>query len=149
VKYQERFDDIMELVQGANSAEDAQARVVEHLYERFRRYDWVGIYRLEGEELVLGPWKGKAATEHVRIRVGEGVCGACAVSCRTELVPDVGADARYLACFSETRSEIVVPIVKKGRFWGEIDIDSGTLNAFDPDDVEFLEAMAKLLAERI
>ncbi len=149
MKYPERLDDIKELIQGATTAEDAQARVVEHLYERFRRYDWVGIYRLEGEELVLGPWKGKAATEHVRIRVGEGVCGACAVSCRTEVVPDVSADARYLACFSETKSEIVVPIVKKGRFWGEIDIDSSTLNAFDPDDVEFLEALAKLLAERI
>jgi GAF domain-containing protein len=130
VKYQERFDDIMELVQGANSAEDAQARVVEHLYERFRRYDWVGIYRLEGEELMLGPWKGKAATEHVRIKVGKGVCGACAVSCKTEVVPDVRADARYLACFSETKSEIVVPIVKNGRFWGEIDIDSSSLDAF-------------------
>lgn len=149
MKYQERFDDITELVQGANTAEDAQARVVEHLYERFRCYDWVGIYRLEGEELMLGPWKGKAATEHVRIKRGEGVCGACAVSGKTEVVPDVSADARYLACFSETKSEIVVPIIKNGRFWGEIDIDSSTLNAFGPDDVEFLEALAKLLAGRV
>jgi L-methionine (R)-S-oxide reductase len=149
VKYPERLDDVSDLIQGATTAEDAQARVVEHLYERFRRYDWVGIYRLEGDELVLGPWKGKAETEHVRIRVGEGVCGACAVSCRTEVVPDVSVDARYLACFSGTKSEIVVPIAKRGRFWGEIDIDSCTLNAFDPDDVEFLEALAKLLAERV
>jgi len=149
VKYPERLDDIAELIRGATTAEDAQARAVEHLYERFRRYDWVGIYRLEGEELVLGPWKGEAATEHVRIRVGEGVCGACAVSGRTEVVPDVSADDRYVACFSETKSEIVVPIVKKGRFWGEIDIDSSTLNAFGPDDVEFLEALAKLLAARV
>ena len=97
-------------------------------------------------EQILDPPTG---ADVVRIRVGEGVCGACAVSGRTEVVPDVSADARYLACFSETRSEIVVPIVKKGRFWGEIDIDSGTLDAFGSDDVEFLEALAKLLAERV
>lgn len=149
MKFQERFDDIKELVQGANTSEDAQARVVEHLYERFRRYDWVGIYRIEGRELVLGPWKGETATEHVRIPVGEGVCGACAESCRTEVVPDVSTDSRYMACFSGTKSEIVVPIMKDGRFWGEIDVDSGTPDAFGPDDVEFLETVAELLAGRV
>jgi GAF domain-containing protein len=64
-------------------------------------------------------------------------------------VPDVEADARYLACSLETRSEIVVPIIKNGSFWGEIDVDSDRPNAFGPDDVEFLEAVARLLPERL
>ena len=64
-------------------------------------------------------------------------------------MPDVGADARYLACSLETQSEIVVPIIKGGAFWGEIDIDSDRPDAFGPDDVEFLEAVARLIAETL
>jgi L-methionine (R)-S-oxide reductase len=64
-------------------------------------------------------------------------------------VPDVQADARYLACSLETRSEIVVPITKGGAFWGEIDIDSDRPDAFGSDDVEFLETVARLLSERL
>ena len=101
------------------------------------------------KSLVLGPWQGATPTEHVRIKTGKGICGACAVSGRTEVVPDVGADARYIACFGETRSEIVVPIIVRGQFWGEIDIDSNARNAFSPADVKFLEATAKLLAEML
>ena len=149
MRYQHEFEEIRELIGAAQRSEDAQARAVLYLYENFGHYNWVGIYRLEGEELVLGPWQGEAATEHVRIRVGEGVCGACAVSCKTEVVPDVGADARYLACFAGTRSEIVVPVIKDGKFWGEIDIDSSDRAAFGPDDVKFLEGVALLLAEMV
>jgi GAF domain-containing protein len=108
----------------------------------------VGIYRLEGGDLVLGPFQGKP-TVHTRIPVGTGVCGAAAVSKKTEVVPDVQADARYLACSFETRSEIVVPVIKDGGFWGEIDIDSDRPDAFGPDDVELLEAVARLMAERL
>jgi L-methionine (R)-S-oxide reductase len=85
---------------------------------------------------------------HTSIPVGRGICGAAAVSKKTEVVPDVKADARYLACSLDTRSEIVVPVVKGGAFWGEIDIDSDRPNAFTPDDVEFLEAVARLMSER-
>lgn len=149
MRYREERDAVRALVSAAQRPEDAQARVVLYLYENFSHYDWVGIYRLEDDTLVLGPWQGNAATEHTRIRAGEGICGACAVTCRTEVVPDVAADARYLACFSETKSEVVVPIIVRGRLWGEIDIDSSTRNAFSPADVEFLEATAKLLAEML
>lgn len=149
MNYAEELDNLRTLVRAAQRPEDAQARVVLYLYKNIPHYDWVGIYRLEADTLVLGPWQGAAATEHVRIPAGQGICGACAVSCRTEVVPDVGADARYLACFDDTKSEIVVPIIVRGRFWGEIDIDSGTRNAFSPADVRFLEAAAKLLADML
>ena len=147
MRRRQEYDEVRDLVRAAQRPEDAQARVVLYLYENFGHYDWVGIYRLEKEDLVLGPWHGEKPTEHVRIPKGQGICGACAVTCKTEVVPDVNADARYLACFSETRSEIVVPVIKDGAFWGEIDIDSSERSAFGPDDVEFLEAVAKLLAD--
>jgi L-methionine (R)-S-oxide reductase len=91
---------------------------------------------------VLGPWKGQQATEHVRIPVGQGVCGAAAASGQTEVVDDVNADPRYLACFPSTRSEIVVPIAHEGRVVGEIDIDSDRPAAFGDEDREFLERIS-------
>jgi GAF domain-containing protein len=86
---------------------------------------------------------------HTSIPVGTGICGAAAVSQKTDVVPDVEADARYIACSLETRSEIVVPVIKGSAFWGEIDIDSDRPDAFGPDDVEFLEAVARLMSERL
>ena len=88
--------------------------VVEALHDGNEHYSWVGIYLVEGDDLVLGPWKGPEATEHVRIPVGEGICGAAAATGETEVVDDVNADPRYLACFPSTRSEIVVPISYEG-----------------------------------
>ena len=126
-------------------ASDLQ-EVVDLLHDRVEHYCWVGIYLVEGDDLVLGPWKGPEATEHVRIPVGQGVCGAAAASGRTEVVDDVNADPRYLACFPSTRSEIVVPIHRDGRVVGEIDIDSDTPAAFGHDDRAFLERIAQLVS---
>lgn len=148
MKYRREFDEMKELVLAAKGPEDAQARVVISLHKDFPHYNWVGIYRLEGQNLVLGPFQGKP-TVHTSIPVGKGICGAAAVSMKTEVVPNVEADARYLACSLETSSEIVVPVIKDGGFWGEIDIDSDRPDAFGPDDVEFLEAVARLLSERL
>jgi GAF domain-containing protein len=128
------------------SADDPPATAVETLQEGFEHYSWVGIYLVEGDELVLGPWQGSEATEHVRIPVGQGVCGAAAASGRTEIVDDVSADPRYLACFPSTRSEIVVPIAHDGRVVGEIDIDSDRPAAFGDEDRAFLERVADLIA---
>jgi L-methionine (R)-S-oxide reductase len=148
MKHQDQFDELKEFVLAAKGPEDVQARVVISLHKNFPHYNWAGIYRLEGQNLVLGPFQGKP-TVHIRIPVGAGVCGSAALSQKTEVVPNVEADARYLACSLETRSEIVVPIIKNGAFWGEIDIDSDRPDAFGPDDVEFLEAVARLLSERL
>jgi GAF domain-containing protein len=148
MKYQVQFDEMRELLLAAKGPEDVQARVVISLHKNFPHYNWVGVYRLEGSHLTLGPYQGKP-TVHTSIPVGKGICGAAAASRKTEVVPDVEADARYLACSLETRSEIVVPVIKGGAFWGEIDVDSDRPHAFGPDDVEFLEAVARLLSERL
>ena len=127
---------------GADTLQEA----VEVLHDQVEHYSWVGIYLVEGEDLVLGPWRGPQATEHVRIPVGQGVCGAAAASGETEIVDDVNADPRYLACFPSTRSEIVVPISHEGRVVGEIDIDSDQPAAFGAEDRELLGRVAVLLA---
>ena len=100
---------------------------------------------MAGSDLVLGPWSGPAATEHTRIPIGTGVCGAAA-SGRSEILGDVSRDPRYLACFPSTKSEIVVPIRLGDRVVGEIDIDGRELNGFGPADQRFLESVALLLA---
>jgi len=116
---------------------------VDVLHDEVEHYAWVGIYLVEGDDLVLGPWRGPQATEHVRIPVGQGVCGAAAASGETEIVD---ADPRYLACFPSTRSEIVVPISHEGRVVGEIDIDSDRPAAFGEDDRALLERVAMVVA---
>jgi L-methionine (R)-S-oxide reductase len=116
---------------------------------RLPYYNWVGFYMLDPSDesvLVLGPFRG-AQTEHVRIPITEGICGAAVAQGETVIVEDVSADPRYLACSLETRSEIVVPIRAKGKIVGEIDIDSHTRNAFASDDRSFLEDCAALLGE--
>ena len=128
------------------AASGSLQEVVDLLHDRVGHYSWVGIYLVEGDDLVLGPWKGPEATEHVRIPVGQGVCGAAAASGETEIVDDVNADPRYLACFASTRSEIVVPVSREGRVVGEIDIDSDRPAAFDEDDRALLERIALLIS---
>lgn len=141
VDYERAYQDIARLARSA----DAQV-VVDYLHDNFPTHSWVGIYWVEGSDLVLGPWKGPEATEHTRIPIGTGVCGAAAALGRTEVVSDVSKDPRYLACFPYTRSEIVVPIFAGSKVIGEIDIDGNDLNAFGPTDQRFLERVADLLA---
>lgn len=112
---------------------------------RVPHYHWVGIYLLQGDELQLGPYAGKP-TAHTRIRLGQGICGAAARTGKPLLVPDVSADARYLACSAETRSELVVPILDGHKVLGEIDIDSDLPNAFNEHDQALLERAASLMA---
>lgn len=127
------------------SALEAAVRV---LKAEMSRYTWVGIYLLYGNELVLGPYLGKPSP-HTRIPVGRGICGAAAAEKATIIVEDVDADPRYLACSIDTRSEIVVPIMRDRAVLGEIDIDSDQRAAFDDADRELLERVADLLAARL
>ena len=126
----------------------ALQHVVGILKREVQHYTWVGIYLLEGEELVLGPFLGKPSP-HTRIAIGQGICGAAARERDTIIVDDVNADSRYLACSLETKSEIVVPIMSGERVLGEIDIDSDQPAAFGPADRELLEQVAPLLAEAL
>jgi L-methionine (R)-S-oxide reductase len=144
--YSGAIEALEETLGSETEADQVLRQTVELLHDRFEHYSWVGIYLVEGDELVLGPWKGPEATEHVRIPIGQGICGAAAATGVTEIVDDVNADERYLACFPSTRSEIVVPISYEGRVVGEIDIDSARPAAFRQDDREFLERVARLVS---
>jgi L-methionine (R)-S-oxide reductase len=126
----------------------ATTETVRLLAAEMPAYTWVGIYVLEGEELVLGPFVGKPSP-HTRIPLGRGICGAAATEKATIIVDDVNADPRYLACSLETRSEIVVPILLRGEVLGEIDIDSDQPAAFGEADRVLLEKVAALLAPRM
>lgn len=126
-------------------ARDAGYRFcVQLLKQHFPKYDWAGIYLVEGNELVVHNYLG-APTPHTRIPIGQGICGAAVAEEQTIIVPDVNADPRYLSCSLETKSEIVVPIQGE-RMYGEIDIDSHTPNAFWENDKAYLEHMAESLA---
>jgi len=124
---------------------DEALDVVVDALAQVAHYNWIGIYLLDGDTLVLGHFRG-AETEHVRIPIGQGICGLAARTAQTVNVPDVNKDPRYLACFLNTRSELVVPIFDPhGRVVGEIDIDSDTANAFTQVDESVVERIARLL----
>jgi len=142
----ETLDAIEQVTASEPDSDEVLRRVVDLLHDRIGHYSWVGIYFVEGDDLALGPWSGPAATEHVRIPIGQGVCGAAAASGQTEIVDDVNADPRYLACFLSTRSEIVVPISYEDIVVAEIDIDSDTPAVFGDADRVFLERVAELIS---
>jgi len=102
----------------------------------------VGIYFVEGDDLVLGPFQGQVAC--TRIPFGKGVCGKAAAEARTIIVPDVTKFAGHIACDAASRSEIVVPLLTWGKLRGVLDLDSASLNRFDEDDQEGLESVASV-----
>jgi L-methionine (R)-S-oxide reductase len=142
------LDRIRREVDAEPDAPGVLTRTVAVLKDAISDYTWVGIYLLEGDELVLGPFLGKPSP-HTRIPLGQGICGAAATEKATVIVDDVNADPRYLACSIETQSEIVVPIMHNERVLGEIDIDSDRVAAFGTTDRELLEAVAALIAPRL
>jgi putative methionine-R-sulfoxide reductase with GAF domain len=142
------LDDVRTALGKAADAESAMEAVVDTLKKSVPDYTWVGIYLLDGNELVLGPFRGKPSP-HTRIPLGRGICGAAAAEKTTIIVDDVNADSRYLACSVDTRSEIVVPIMTGTDVLGEIDVDSDRTAAFGAPDRTLLEAVAALLAPHL
>ena len=136
------MDSLLEVIEEGS---DIIERTVEIL-KTVTHYAWVGIYMLEEDDLVLRHYIGRP-TEHVRIKVGQGICGAAVVDEHTIIVPNVCEDDRYIACSQETKSEIVVPIWSGGQIIGEIDIDSDLPGAFDEDDKRLLERVAMVLGD--
>lgn len=132
---------------GSSTGTELRRKVVK-LLNAFPTYNWVGIYLLKGNALQLDAWSGPAPTVHTDIPVGKGICGWAAKTGRTEIVSDVSKDSRYLQCFTNTRAEIVVPILREGKVVGEIDIDGDEVNSFSSTDREFLEAVASKIAKK-
>jgi L-methionine (R)-S-oxide reductase len=147
VTYDDVLTSVRAAIEHAPSYPEAMLHAVNLLKDQMPDYSWVGIYVLEGEELVLGPYRGKPSP-HTRIPLNQGICGAAARTKETIIVDDVDGDPRYLACSLETRSEIVVPIMRGADVLGEIDIDSDKKAAFGPPDRDLLEAVAALLARK-
>lgn len=123
------------------------ANVAALLWEFLPDVNWTGFYRAIEGELVLGPFAGRPAC--IRIPFGQGVCGAAAASGETQLVADVHAFPGHIACDAASRSELVVPVVREGAVVAVIDLDSPELARFDEEDAAGIEALARLLADRI
>jgi len=117
------------------------------LWQYLPDLNWAGFYRMVGGELVLGPFQGKAAC--IRIPVGKGVCGAAAATGETQLVADVHAFPGHIACDADSRSELVVPVIRDGAVVAVIDLDSPSAARFDADDAAGIEALAQRIASRI
>jgi len=105
--------------------------------------NWAGFYFAKDDELVLGPFQGQPAC--VRIRVGQGVCGASAAKCETVIVPNVHEFPGHITCDSASNSEIVIPLMKDSRLIGVLDVDSPTVNRFDEMDATGLERLVAIL----
>lgn len=112
------------------------------------QFNWTGFYMLRGDMLELGPYVGPQ-TEHLRIELNKGICGAAARQKQSIIVDDVAADTRFLACSASTRSEIVVPLMDGDRALGEIDIDSDLLASFTSKDQRMLEEIAVVVVDRL
>ncbi|NDK57292.1 GAF domain-containing protein [Pontibacter fetidus] len=104
---------------------------------------WVGVYFNKEGQLVLGPFQGPIAC--TRIPYHKGVCGACYTQQQTIVVPDVEAFPGHIACSSDSKSEIVLPVIKDGEVKLVLDVDSDKLNNFDEVDQKYLEQLMKLV----
>jgi len=109
--------------------------------------NWAGFYFERDGELVLGPFQGKPAC--VRIRIGQGVCGAGAAKCETVIVPDVHQFPGHIACDSASNSEIVVPLLKDEKLIGVLDLDSPIKSRFDEEDARGLEVLVRILLSSV
>ena len=109
--------------------------------------NWVGFYFFDGRELVVGPFQGRPAC--VRIALGRGVCGTAAATRLTQVVPDVDAFPGHIPCDSASRSELVVPLLRRDQLLGVFDLDSPQRARFDDDDRQGLEAIARLFVESL
>src|SRR5436853_1479248 len=120
------------LLEGERDFTANAANLASLLFHTLPDLNWAGFYWMKGGELVLGPFQGKPAC--VRIALGKGVCGTAARDRKTLVVPDVDKFPGHIVCDSDSRSEIVVPLVRFERVIGVLDLDSPNLARFDDDD---------------
>lgn len=135
------------LVEGEPDAVANMANLAALIWQFVPDLNWAGFYRVQGRELVLGPFIGKPAC--IRIPFGRGVCGAAAQSGATQLVEDVHAFPGHIACDAASRSELVVPVKRNGAVIAVIDLDSPSTARFDGEDAAGIEALAARIASHI
>lgn len=140
---------VEELLSLPDSAENGLQEVMQLLHDELSHYHWVGIYWLQGDTLILGPYAGPP-TEHTQIPVGRGVCGTAVAENANQIIEDVRTLDNYLACNLETRSEIVVLMRDgQGRIVGQIDVDGTETGGFDETDELFLQEIGGRIVQSL
>lgn len=142
LKYQSLVPVVKSLLDGEEDIIARMANLSSLLHHEFGFW-WTGFYRVSGQELILGPFQGPLAC--TRIPFGKGVCGSAWKAGETIVVPDVEKFPGHIACSSESRSEIVVPVRKNGTITAVLDIDSKELGCFDDLDRLYLEKIIESL----
>ncbi len=141
-KYEALLPQIKALLDGETNRVANLANAVAALRQTFHFF-WVGFYVVDGDQLVLAPFQGPIAC--TRIALGKGVCGTAWKEATTQLVPDVELFPGHIACSSDSKSEIVVPVFKNGNVVAVLDVDSDQLNDFDETDQVYLEELCAWL----
>lgn len=135
------------LTEGEKNLVSVMSNVAAAVHQE-RGFWWTGFYLVDGDELVLGPFQGPVACMHIPF--GRGVCGTAWQRAETIVVPDVEQFPGHIACSSESRSEIVIPLKDaQGKVRAVLDIDSRDLDAFDDLDRRYLEEITALVAQRL
>jgi len=145
--YNELISEIKELIEGVPYPITNYANVAAAIFRSLPNINWAGFYLMEGDSLILGPFQGKPAC--VSIPLGKGVCGTAIKEKESMIVNDVHSFPGHIACDSDSRSEIVIPMVKNNKAIGVLDIDSPILNRFDENDKIELEKIVQFLADSL
>lgn len=141
-------ESVRSAIAGATTEEEVLTKAVTLIDDYSNDFHWTGFYMMRGKVLEVGPFIGPP-TEHTRIELNRGICGAAATQKRSIIVDDVLSDPRFLACSVNTRSEIVVPLLDGETVLGEIDIDSNRPAAFTADDRIMLEKVAAVIVQKL
>ncbi len=144
--YRELMPQLRSLMDGEEDFIANAANITAALKQTLPHFSWVGVYLSKKGELVLGPFQGKVAC--TRIKTGSGVCGTAAAEKKTLVVPNVYDFPGHIFCDSDSKSEIVIPLVKDGELFGVLDVDSSEFGAFDERDKEYLEQVAEMLSDK-
>jgi GAF domain-containing protein len=140
--YQELCERLQDLLGTETDFVANAANAVALLFHSLPDVNWAGFYIYQDGDLVLGPFQGKPAC--ARIELGRGVCGLAAEQKETIIVPDVSKFPGHITCDPDSKSEIAVPLLNWGKLIAILDVDSASLNRFDEDDQEGLEAFASV-----
>jgi GAF domain-containing protein len=145
--YEDLARELRALLEGERDLVANAANCAALLYQALPDVSWVGFYFLRGGELVVGPFQGKPAC--VRIELGRGVCGTAAATRTAQLVPDVQAFPGHIACDPASRSELVVPLLRRDELLGVLDLDSARLDRFTDADRVGIEQLARVFVDSL
>jgi len=143
--YKALFEFSQGLVAGERNMIANLANISSLLFHTLTQVNWVGFYLLHHDELILGPFQGKPAC--IRIPIGKGVCGTAVAQKTAQLVKNVHMFPGHIACDGDTNSELVIPLIRDGKIYGVLDLDSPVLERFSEEDQQGLEKIVELLIQ--